>query len=316
MAAEQAAAAGQAAVLPGLTPDELNMKTYLHALVVPRAWMADDDTPFGFVISPTPAAQGRVVVIGTGTPFANKMGADGQVPAGAALVRNQISVVHRTYCALQQGALVAEGAGLVLSSGRVHVLSVADGGATIVVRKEAGGAEFVLHGGMATLLRMVDRSWLLALLRQARGTAAAGQPGPSGGQRRLNGQTLDMTAEADNGVWAIVAEFVQAEMPPGTAAAAARAAAPLWVVAHVMAAVSPAMAAAAAALVDQKETLQETDVRAAQSAWRSVAEMSWRTTEARRAAVMAAPDLQPGESPRRSARAAALVFGRLFICAL
>ena len=156
MAAEQAAAAGPAAAAADLTQTELDMQTYVNALLVPRATMDRDDTTFGFALSLVPPVADKVVIVGTGTPFTNRLNAEGQLPQQ--LTRNMISVVSRAYRVLLGGALAADGTGLVLGSGRVHVLSVADNGLTVVVRKVAGGAEFAVPGGMATLLRMVDRS--------------------------------------------------------------------------------------------------------------------------------------------------------------
>ena len=60
MAASSSTSATPAVAEASLTQDEQNMKAYVNALVVPRASMADDDSPFGFVIPAPPPAKEQV----------------------------------------------------------------------------------------------------------------------------------------------------------------------------------------------------------------------------------------------------------------
>ena len=105
-------------------------------------------------------------------------------------------------------------------------------------------------------------------------------------------------AGADAGVWQIVKGFLS-----GGSEAELQAAAPVWMVAHAMAGISPSMAGAVASLIDARGELDGQQLSDALSRWRCVAEIMYNSAEKRQAAAMCAPSLGPGESPRRSERA-------------
>ncbi len=119
-----------------------------------------------------------------------------------------------------------------------------------MVRNDRGVTSMSLPGGLATLFTALDKEWLSGIRSQVAGAAAAaaGGAGPSGlQQRQRSTQTMSLKAAADAGVWQIVKGFLS-----GGSEAELQAAAPVWMVAHAMAGISPSLAGAAAALVDAR----------------------------------------------------------------
>ena len=80
MMAERAAAPVADAETTQSTQDAKDEQNYARALVIPRNQLTMDDFQFGFVFAPVPARAGRLVAVGTGTPFVNVVDQTGAMP--------------------------------------------------------------------------------------------------------------------------------------------------------------------------------------------------------------------------------------------
>ena len=96
-----------------MTQDEKDEKAYAGALVVPRAQLGAEEFQFGVVFSPVPPHKGRLVAVGTGGPFVNKLDAEGALPA--AFTQTTVAVLARTFAIVVPDALRADGVGVTYS---------------------------------------------------------------------------------------------------------------------------------------------------------------------------------------------------------
>ena len=190
--AERAATPVADAATTQSTQDARDEQNYTHALVIPRNQLAKDDFQFGFVFAPEPARAGRLVAVGTGTPFVNKVDQTGAMPT--AFTQNAVNVIVRTFAMVAPDALRPDGVGIRLRSGVVAVVSYTGYGQELVIRKD-GGATMSLPGGIATLFKMIDKEWLQGLRRREAGGGGEGAEGPSGTRQAAHTctQTVDLS---------------------------------------------------------------------------------------------------------------------------
>ncbi len=80
-----------------------------------------------------PPCKGRLVAVGTGGPFVNKLDAEGALPA--AFTQTTVAVLARTFAIVVPDALRADGVGVRLRSGKVQIISIRG------IRPNAGGQE-------------------------------------------------------------------------------------------------------------------------------------------------------------------------------